>query len=153
VRLNFFVRRLEWRFVKQRIAKISLVVALVLFFSGFLVLCYCPGWYALAAGFAGVTVWLGAGRMRAWGILWVLASLALTAVHAYAKVREGERVREIRQRYEQKHRQETNSITPPNKPDGANRRQPLGFRARVADAVVTGLTAAVAHPGRWADIA
>ncbi len=134
--------------MRDRIAKISLVVALVLFFSGFLVLCYCPGWYALAAGFAGVTVWLGAGRMRAWGVLWVVASLALTAVHAYAKVREAESVRGIRQRYEQKQRQDPNRITPPNKPDGANRRQPLGFRERVAEDGVGVLPAAVAHPGR-----
>ena len=100
--------------MRKSIAKISLVVALVLFFSGFLVLCSCPGWYALAAGFAGVTVWLGERRMRAWGLLWVVASLALTAVHAYAKVREAESVREIRQRYERKQRQDTNHITPPN---------------------------------------
>jgi len=100
--------------VRKRIAEISLVVALVLFLSGFLVLCYCPGWYALAAGFSGVTVWLGAGRMRAWGVLWVAASLVLTAVHAYAKVREGERVREILQRYEQNQRQDTNPLAPPN---------------------------------------
>ena len=32
----------------------------------------------------------------------------------------------------------------------ANRRQPLGFRERVGEACFTGLTAAVAHPGRWA---
>jgi hypothetical protein len=136
--------------VRIRIAKISLAVALVLFFSGFLVLCYCPGWYALAAGFAGVTVWLGAGRTRAWGILWVVASLVLTAVHGYAKVREAEKVREIRQRYEQKQRQDTNSIRPPNKPDGANRRQHPGFRVPVGEAGVRGPMAAVAHPERSA---
>jgi len=97
--------------VKSQIAQVSLVVALVLFFSGFLVLCYCPGWYALAAGFAGVTVWLGAGRTRAWGALWLVASLAPTAVHTYAKVRESESVREMRRRYEEKQRQGTNHTT------------------------------------------
>src|SRR6266511_2406219 len=38
----------------------------------------------------------------------------------------------------------------PNKPDGANRRQPLGCRERVGESSVRGLTAAVAHPGRSA---
>src|SRR5947208_708390 len=37
---------------------------------------------------------------------------------------------------------------PPNQPDRANRRQPLGFREPVGEAGVSGMTAAVAHPGR-----
>src|SRR5216683_600818 len=41
---------------------------------------------------------------------------------------------------------------PPNKPDGANRRQPPGFREGVGEAGVRGLTAAVAHLRRWARI-
>ena len=36
----------------------------------------------------------------------------------------------------------------PNKPDRANRRQPLGSRKRVDEADIMGLTAAVAHPER-----
>jgi hypothetical protein len=36
----------------------------------------------------------------------------------------------------------------PNKPDGPNRRQPLGLRAPVGEAGVRGLSAAVGHPGR-----
>ncbi len=42
---------------------------------------------------------------------------------------------------------------PPNKPDGANRRQPPGFREGVGEAGVRGLTAAVAEPQRSAGIA
>ena len=38
--------------------------------------------------------------------------------------------------------------TPPNKPDRANRRQPLGFLELVGEPSVSDLTAAVAHPGR-----
>jgi hypothetical protein len=37
----------------------------------------------------------------------------------------------------------------PNRPDRANRRQPLGFRETVGEPSVDGFTAAVAHPGRW----
>ena len=38
--------------------------------------------------------------------------------------------------------------TSQNKPDRANRRQPLGYRQPLGNADVSGLTAAVAHPGR-----
>jgi hypothetical protein len=38
----------------------------------------------------------------------------------------------------------------PNKPDGPNRRQPLGLRAPIGEARVRGLTAAVGHPERSA---
>jgi len=41
-------------------------------------------------------------------------------------------------------------VVPPNEPDRANRRQPLGFRERVGEAYVMRLTAAVAHPCRSA---
>ncbi len=42
------------------------------------------------------------------------------------------------------------STSSPNQPDGANRRQPLGFREHGGEACVRGFTAAVAHPGRSA---
>jgi len=45
------------------------------------------------------------------------------------------------------------SITSPNQPDRANRRQPLGFREPLGEAGVSVLPAAVAHPGRWTDFA
>ena len=38
-----------------------------------------------------------------------------------------------------------------NKPDGANRRQPLGFREFVGESGVLAFTAAVAHPLRSAE--
>ena len=41
-------------------------------------------------------------------------------------------------------------MTQANKPDRANRRQPLGFRERVGELGVSGLTAAIAHSGRKA---
>jgi len=96
--------------MKPRIAKISLVVALVLFFSGFFVLCDCPGWYALAAGFAGITVWLGSGRTHKWATFWMIASLAFTALQAYAKIRTDKSIDEIRQRYQESQPKGTNQI-------------------------------------------
>jgi hypothetical protein len=38
----------------------------------------------------------------------------------------------------------------PNKPDGANRRQPLGFRGSLVESGVIAFTGAVAHPFHWA---
>jgi hypothetical protein len=61
-------------FVKARIARISLAVSATLFFMGFFVLGYCPEWYALAAGFAGLAAWKSAGRTRAWAMIWLIAS-------------------------------------------------------------------------------
>lgn len=40
------------------------------------------------------------------------------------------------------------TMSSPNKPDGANRRQPLSLREWVGEAGVRPFTAAVAHPGR-----
>jgi len=40
--------------------------------------------------------------------------------------------------------------TSQNKPDRANRRQPLGLRQSVGEAGVSGLSAAIAHPERAA---
>ncbi len=87
--------------MRTRIAKASLVVALVLFVTGLFLLCACPGWYALASGFAGVTVWLGGGRMRAWGALLLVASLLLNGGHTYAKLREAEQRRDMKRKVEQ----------------------------------------------------
>jgi membrane protein implicated in regulation of membrane protease activity len=82
----------------NRIAIGSLVVSVMLFFLGFLVLCYCPGWYATAAGFAGLAALLGKSRIRYWGIVWVVMCLAFTVIHWKLEREDKERFREVRQR-------------------------------------------------------
>jgi hypothetical protein len=72
--------------MKPPIARISLVVAIVLLVSGSMVLCDCSGLYALAAGFAGVAVISGVGRLRGWAATVLLASVAFIAAHAFAKL-------------------------------------------------------------------
>jgi hypothetical protein len=63
---------------------------------------------------------VGAGRTRTWGILWLVASLAVTAIHAYSMVREKEDVREMKRRYGEKQRQSTNQTERFNSPaDGS----------------------------------
>jgi hypothetical protein len=85
--------------VKPRIARISLVVACILFFTGFLVLCACPGWYALAAGFAGVAVWAGSGRTRAWAVVFLVASLIFTGIATFGLIHERRHFNELLQRH------------------------------------------------------
>jgi len=73
----------KFSFVKPRIAKISLVVSAILFVTGFGVLCACPGWYALAAAFAGGAVWAGTRRTRRWAVVWLITCLIFTALDTF----------------------------------------------------------------------
>jgi membrane protein implicated in regulation of membrane protease activity len=77
----------------QCVAKSCLGIGLLLFVMGFLLLCYCPGWYGLAAGFTGITALVGKGRLRNWGIVCLIASLAFTAFHWTLKIRQKEQIR------------------------------------------------------------
>jgi hypothetical protein len=85
--------------MKSRVARISLVVACILFFTGFLMLCACPGWYALAAGFAGAAVWAGSGRTRKWAVAFLVASLILTGVETFGLIHERRYFNELLQRH------------------------------------------------------
>jgi hypothetical protein len=78
-----------------RAARVGLVVAGILFFSGFFLLCACPGWYALTAAFASVAVWAGTGRTRAWGIACLVASLIFTGLQTVAAIHEKRHFEEI----------------------------------------------------------
>lgn len=88
--------------MRTRIVRVSFAVSLMLFLSGFLVLGDCPEWYALAASFAGVGVWLGTGVTRRWAIVLLVASLAMTGLELYSKVKHTERKREWRKKIEDK---------------------------------------------------
>ena len=87
--------------MKCIIAKFSFALSLILFFSGFLLLCYCPGWYAMAAGFAAVAAILGTTRLRAYSLVCFLASCVFTDAHYHLKVAEQERFREIQRRLQE----------------------------------------------------
>jgi hypothetical protein len=88
--------------MRTRITRVCLAVGVALFFSGFLVLGDCPEWYALAAAFTGVGVWFGTGMTRLWAIVLLVASLVVTGLEAYAKVKHAERRREWRKKIEDK---------------------------------------------------
>jgi hypothetical protein len=56
-------------------------------------MCACPGWYALAATFAGIAAWLGAGRTRRWAIVWVVVSLLFSGLQTILMIQEHRRDR------------------------------------------------------------
>jgi hypothetical protein len=74
--------------MKNSIARISLAVSGILFFMGPWQLCACPGWYALAAVFAGVAAWAGSGRMRKWSFVWLAACLLATGADTLTLMQE-----------------------------------------------------------------
>jgi hypothetical protein len=49
--------------LKARVGRIALALAVILFVSGFFMLCDCPGMYALAAALAAVAAWAGNGKL------------------------------------------------------------------------------------------
>jgi hypothetical protein len=70
-------------FVKPRLANVSLAAASVLFLSGFFILCECPGWFAVAAGFAGLAALTSKGKLRMCAIGLLICSLAATGIETY----------------------------------------------------------------------
>ncbi|HXD00421.1 MAG TPA: hypothetical protein VN048_13850 [Verrucomicrobiae bacterium] len=102
--------------MKARIAKISLAIAWILFFTGFLILCDCPGWYALAAGFAGIAVWAAKGRTRTWAIVCLVVSVIVVGLNIFAMTRKNSRLLERTQRIEQMQMHGTNSSQSTNAP-------------------------------------
>src|SRR5262245_52734733 len=99
--------------MKQRIARVSLVVACILFFTGFFVMGAGQGWYASAAAFALVPVFLGSSPIRRVGISLAIFSSILITAHILTMRAEKEHLRNIKKRLEQRQGQPTNQVVPP----------------------------------------
>lgn len=84
--------------LKSTIAKAGFSLSVGLFFLGFLVACYCPGWYATAAVLASIGLVLGTGRLRTWSTVCLVASVVFAGIHYQAKINEQKRFEQIRQR-------------------------------------------------------
>jgi len=95
-----------------RVAKISLTVALIWFFAGFLVMCICPGWYAIAALFAAIAVASGSGRVQSVSILLLLLCLAFVWGQTVAKIHD-QKVRLNRLERQRQSQETTNQIDLP----------------------------------------
>jgi hypothetical protein len=78
------------------LAKLALGGSVLLFFAGFLLLCYCPGWYATAAVLASAGAVLGTANTRFWSTLMLLVSLAWTVMHCELKIADDQRWRGVR---------------------------------------------------------
>jgi hypothetical protein len=75
-----------------------LAVACVQFVISLFVLCYCPEMYAVAAAFAGLSVWLGNGTTRRVALVCLVVSLVMTGVDTAGKMELRRRVMEREQR-------------------------------------------------------
>jgi hypothetical protein len=95
----------------------SLIIACVFFFSGFLILCDCPSWYAIAAGFAGISAWAGRGRTRKWAIVCLVASLIVAGMEALGEAQE-------RHRYMEREKIDTLRIPGTNSAESTNSTRP-----------------------------
>src|SRR5262249_8238763 len=103
--------------MKDRIARVSFVVGCILCFTGFFVMCACPGWYALAVAFALVTVFLSTGRIRKASMFLAIFSGVLMIVHIVGMLQEKQNLRDIKRHLEQQQRQPTNPVAPPTPVD------------------------------------
>jgi hypothetical protein len=86
--------------MKQRIAKIALGLSVFLFLAGFLLLCYCPEWYATCAVLALIGAVSGKARVRFWSTICLLASLFCTVMHYELKIKDDEFFRGVRLKVE-----------------------------------------------------
>ena len=66
--------------MKLDFPKAMLTVSLVMFISGFMILCDCPGWFGISALFAGLAAWKGKGRFRMWSLALVVMAVSVAAV-------------------------------------------------------------------------
>src|SRR4051812_42160966 len=107
--------------MRASLARISVLLAAILFFAGLLspTLCYCPGWFIVSGALAGVSTGLGLGRIRAWAVLWLVASITMFSLQSYWQMQLRERARIARSR--QRESQGTNEMrASPPKVQGRN---------------------------------
>jgi hypothetical protein len=79
--------------LRNSVANCALAVAIVMLLLSLLLMCACPGWPAIAAGFAGLGAMLKPKGHRKTAVRWLVICLFATGMHIVAKARE-ERVNE-----------------------------------------------------------
>jgi hypothetical protein len=98
--------------LKEPFARACLAIAIGLFVLGFFVMCACPGWYALASIFAGLSVWLRSGHRRRLSWFWLFFCLVMMTAQFFAMKQEQKVMAERIRRFEAAQRQkalQTNS--------------------------------------------
>ncbi|MDB6112642.1 MAG: hypothetical protein JWR69_4392 [Pedosphaera sp.] len=79
-------------------------VSMILFVLGGFMLCYCPGEYVLTGILAGVAIWLGSPRVRAWSVVLLVASLVMMVLETRWSIQEKEHFAKLRQRFREAQR-------------------------------------------------
>jgi hypothetical protein len=83
------------------------VVALFFFFSGFLILCECPGWFILSGVIAGLALPRGTRKIRIFAGMVVVAAAAMALVQIL-EMRKDQRFRDGRRNREHAKTNESN---------------------------------------------
>jgi len=84
--------------MKQKAARICLIVAIVLFVLGAFILGHAPEWFIITAAFAVGAVVFGVRWIRITGALLVVISIVVAISEYQARQQLRERVREIQQK-------------------------------------------------------
>jgi hypothetical protein len=69
--------------MKLDLAKISLALSIVMFVSGFMILCDCPGWFGISALFAAFAAWKSKGRFRICSLALLAAALLIASAQLF----------------------------------------------------------------------
>lgn len=72
--------------LKPAVARISFGLAVLTWLSGTLLLCSCPGWYAIAIAFSALSVRCSTPGLRYYAWLVLAASFVMFFVHLIAKL-------------------------------------------------------------------
>jgi hypothetical protein len=72
--------------MKPAIGRISFGLAVLTWFSGTLVLCHCPEWFAVAVAFSALSVRCSTPGLRFYAWLVFAASLAMMIFHLIGKI-------------------------------------------------------------------
>jgi hypothetical protein len=73
--------------LKPAVGRISFGLAVLTWFSGTLLLCHCPGWYAVAVAFSALSVRCSTPGLRFYAWLVLVASIVMMLLHLVAKLK------------------------------------------------------------------
>ena len=88
----------QHRTMRQKAARVCLVIAVVWFILGFFVLGNAPEWFVISAAFAALAAFLGVRLVRMTGAVLVVASVVVAVGDYQAEQKMKARVREIRRK-------------------------------------------------------
>jgi energy-coupling factor transporter transmembrane protein EcfT len=97
--------------LRNSLANISFALGIAGFFSGTLLLCYCPGWFFVSALFFVANIWLKRAQVTFFPVLWLLVCLVFTGLNAWKKWEDHSQFKKAQMRYEKNQRARTNELS------------------------------------------